>query len=109
MGHLFAHSVTRQAERHGILEIGKGFQLFRSRQIAMTTKFGAFSVGALLTALLVMLEAPIETIVGVLLPPAIAVDMVVDGAEVIILPLLIAAAVLPHLVRKSERRLVRVD
>lgn len=102
MGHLFAHAVAKKAQKDGILDIRRGFQFFKDRRVAVGTKFGAFTIGALVTGLLVMLELPLEVILSLLMPSAFIIDGLVDGAEIILLPVIIAAAVLPHLVRRTQ-------
>lgn len=103
MGHIFAHTVARKAHKSGFLDIRQGFQLFRSREVSAIQKLGALGIGGFLTALLMLFEVPLESIVGVLLPfLGVALDMAIDGAEVILLPMLIGAAVLPHLVRRTS-------
>jgi hypothetical protein len=106
MQNIIAHAAASQAKKSGLLDLKKGFAMLRSRDVSVTLKLGSLAVGVLSTILLALVEAPIEGLVGFLLPligPAI--DLAIDGAEIVLLPLLIAAALLPHLVERRSRRI----
>ena len=101
MGPIIAHAAARQAHKRGFLDLQTGFSMFRNRSIPGSLKVGSLTLGLLATLLLTAFEIPLEGIVGLLLPfVGPAIDLAIDGAEVVLLPLLFGAAILPHLVRR---------
>jgi hypothetical protein len=103
MGHFFAHAVAQKAHKSGILDIKKGFAMLRSREVAILAKLSSLAIGALLTFLLVALEIPLEGVIALFVfPIGPILDFAVDGVEFIILPLVFAAALLPHLARNAR-------
>ncbi|MHB8637634.1 MAG: hypothetical protein ACYC96_14295 [Fimbriimonadaceae bacterium] len=103
--HLLGHRAARR-----FLNFKLGWQLFRDPRVPVYTKALALSVGALVTVLLMVCEIPLEGLLGLLIPFAgFAADVMFDGAELILFPLLIAMAILPYLVKaRDERTLIRV-
>ena len=101
-GHKATHKVLqRHSQRGGLFEVKYGFALFRDRNVPITSKLLALTIGVAVTGLLAALEAPIELILGIFLPfIGEAADMLVDGAELILFPMLVACLVLPRLVRR---------
>lgn len=76
----------------------------RDPEVAIAKKGTALLVGAGITIALVALEIPLEGLVAFLIPfVGAAVDTVIDGAELILLPLIIALGVLPYLVRSQRQ------
>jgi hypothetical protein len=65
----------------------------------------ALALGLFVTIALEAFEVPLETVVGALIPfLGLALDAVFDGLEFIVLPLLLAAAILPHLNKRANIR-----
>ncbi len=88
-------------KRKGWLDIPGGFRLFFNRELPLRYKLTAVVAGIAITAAVVAMELPLETIVGGLLNlPGITLDLLVDGAEIVIGPVLFAAITLPHIARK---------
>ncbi len=76
----------------------------RDRGVPGRIKLLALFIGLLCTVLLELLEIPLETVVAVLLPfVGPAVDLAIDGAEFVLLPLLLAAAFMPHLQKRQAK------
>jgi hypothetical protein len=85
-----------------------GWSQFRDGTIPLHVKVLALSLGAGVTFLLMALEVPIEAIVGFAVPLfGVPLDFMVDGFEVFVFPVLIAAAILPSLVRARSNGLGR--
>jgi hypothetical protein len=102
LGHKAAHKIVQQhTRRGGIFDAKYGFTLFKDRSIPVTAKLAALGIGVAVTGLLVAIEAPIEVILGIFLPfVGEAADLLVDGLEVVLFPMLIACMILPRLVRQ---------
>jgi len=101
MQRLIAHHVS------GFLNLGQGRRMFMDRSIPVRPKAAAIAIGSIVTAFLVAMEVPLETVTGLLLPfVGELLDIMVDGIEVLVLPMLIASAVLPHLVPKRPVQII---
>ena len=84
--------------RKPLLDVRLGFALMRDRRVPLRTKALAGLIGLAVTGLVEFLEIPFEGILAALLPIlGIAGDMVVDGAEIVAGPLLLANALIPFL------------
>ncbi len=78
--------------------------MLRDRQVSLVAKLIALAFGVALTAMLLLLEIPLEGLLGLFLPfIGFAADVVVDGLEFLILPVLFAGLILPHLLPTSRR------
>jgi hypothetical protein len=94
-----------------LLDIKLGFALMRDGRVPLRSKAFAVLLGLAITGMVEFLELPVEGILSMLLPILGAVgDVVVDGAELLAGPLLLAGALLPfvaprHIVTqiRSER------
>ncbi len=100
--------VARQAmQKHsgsgGALDLKFGLHLlFRDRNVPLLYKLFAFGLGGALTWLLVALETPLEMILATFLPViGFTADMMIDGAEIIVCPILFAALILPHVAPRT--------
>lgn len=115
LGHKVAHKVahqtlSRHVGKHGLLDCGTGFALFKDRSVPVSSKVLALGIGIACTVLLIAVEAPIEFLVGLLLPfVGVAADMLIDGVEFFVLPLLIACIVLPRIAPKMVVEDVRAE
>ena len=70
----------------------------RDNGVSLTHKLQSIGIGLALTLALVLLEVPLETVVGIVAPGVgAATSFLFDGAEAVVCPLLIAALCLPHL------------
>lgn len=96
--------VARQAiQKHttpgGTLDLRFGLHLLvRDRNIPVPHKMAALGLGGVLTLLLNILEIPLESLLVVLLPViGLGTEILWNGLELIVCPVLFAALVLPHL------------
>ncbi len=95
-------TLQKHSKTGGALDLKFGMHLlFREREVSPLHKLLALGLGAALTWFLIALETPLEAIVATFLPLAgIAIDALIDGAEVIICPLIFASLMLPYLAPK---------
>lgn len=92
------------------VDVKLGFALGRDRRVPVTAKMAALALGFVLTFALDMFELPLETVLAFLLPViGFGINLAVDGAELIALPVLFGAALLPHLAPKSIVERVRAE
>lgn len=104
------NAVRTHAREGGILDVGLGFTLLKDRRVSWKTKLLALLIGAGIIGLLVLLELPVETIVGgMLLALGIAIDALVDGLEFLTGPILFAILLLPHLTPKTLVQQIRTE
>ena len=103
IGHRVAHKAFGR-----FLDPKLGFVLLRDRRVSGWTKFFVLVVGAAVTALLVAFEFPLEALLAFALPfLGGALDLVFDGLELVLVPLLVACVLLPFVVPKDLVGLVR--
>lgn len=76
------------------LNVPQGLLLMRAKHIPWCYKLLAFGLGALITALLMALELPVESLLATLLI-GLPIDISVDGLEAILGPLVFGSALLP--------------
>jgi hypothetical protein len=63
----------------------------KDRRVSGWTKLAALALGAAITAILVAIEVPLETLVGLLVPfLGVAVDIAFDGLELLVFPALLS-------------------
>jgi hypothetical protein len=103
LGKRVAHkAVAHHSRRGGIFDFRFGFELMIDRRVPFAAKFISLVIGLALTGMLLTLEAPLELLLGAFLPLlGFAADAIVDGLEIVVLPLLFASLLLPHLAPKS--------
>jgi hypothetical protein len=98
--------VARQAAQKHIgegatLDPKRGWAMLRDRNVPVGAKALSLVLGTALTAALVSLEVPLETLLGLFFPVAgVAADVLMDGAEMILCPLLFATLILPFVAPK---------
>ena len=79
-----------------LLNMQLGYALLRDRRVPIRTKLIALGIGAAAIGAIEMLQLPVEGIIAVLLPfVGAAGDLVMDSAEAVIGPVLIATILLP--------------
>jgi hypothetical protein len=100
--------VARQAiQQHttpgGALDLKFGLHLLaRDRNVPIVYKMLALGLGGVLTLLLNILEIPLESMLVILLPViGFGAEMIWNGLEMIVCPILFAALMLPHLAPKQ--------
>jgi hypothetical protein len=88
--------------QRSLLDVKLGFALMRDRRVPLRSKLAALLLGIGITGLVEFLELPVEGILSLLLPIlGAAGDIVVDGAEMIAGPLLLASLLLPFVAPRS--------
>ena len=93
-----------------MLDVKFGFALMRDHRIPLRSKAAALVLGLAITALVELLELPVEGLLSMLLPIlGIAGDVVIDGAELIAGPLLLAALLLPFLAPRDIITQIRAE
>ena len=93
-----------------LLDVRLGFALMRDRRVPLRAKLLAILLGLAVTGLVEFLELPVEGILSMLLPILGGVgDVVVDGAEMIAGPLLLAAMFLPLLAPRDLVEQIRSE
>jgi hypothetical protein len=96
--------------QHPMLDVKFGFALMRDHRIPLRAKVMAVLLGLGITGLVEVLEIPVEGLLSVLLPIlGAAGDVVVDGAELIAGPLLLAALLLPFLAPREVVERIRSE
>jgi hypothetical protein len=96
--------------RRPLLDMRLGFALMRDRRVPLRTKLLAVLIGLAVTGLVEFLEIPFESILAALLPIlGLAGDVVVDGAEIVAGPLLLANALLPFLAPREVVEHIRFE
>ncbi len=93
-----------------ILDIKLGFALMRDRRIPLRSKLFSVLLGLAVTGLVEFLELPIEGVLSALLPIlGLAGDAVLDGAELVAGPLLLAHLLLPFVAPRTLVDQIRAE
>jgi hypothetical protein len=95
-------AAAHEAHKRGWLNFRLGFARLRDRRVSVLTKLAAVASGITLTAILVAIEFPLETILAILIPfigPVL--DIAFDGFEIFVLPLLFTALIIRWLAPKA--------
>jgi hypothetical protein len=93
-----------------ILDVKLGFALMRDRRIPLRSKLVSILLGLAITGLVELLELPVEGILSALLPIlGIAGDAVLDGAELVAGPLLLAHLLLPFVAPRPLVNQIRAE
>ena len=75
-----------------------GYALLRDRRVPLRPKLVALGVGLAAVGLIELLQIPFESVLALLLPVVGAAgDVALDGAEVAIVPVLVATLLMPSL------------
>jgi hypothetical protein len=93
-----------------LLDVKLGFALMRDRRVPLRSKFLATLLGLAITGIVEFLEIPLEGVLAMLLPVLGAMgDFVIDGAELVAGPLLLASALLPFVAPRPVVDQVRAE
>lgn len=85
-------------------DVREGWRLMRSREVSWWLKLIALAIGVAVCGVMLYFEAPLEAVVAVLMPGVGGIiDLAIDGAEVVMLPMLVACAILPLIARNRNR------
>ena len=91
------------------LDIPLGWAMMRDPRVSAFRKLFALAIGIGVVSLLIALELPLELLTMVLLPIAGEIlTFVIDGVEMLVLPGLIACAILPLMQPKPKPVPVRI-
>jgi len=93
-----------------LMDVKLGFALMLDRRVPLRSKLVAILLGLAATGLVEFLEIPVESIIAALVPIlGIAGDVVIDGAELIAGPLLLANALLPFIAPRTIVERIRAE
>jgi len=96
--------------RRPLMDVRLGFALMRDGRVPLRTKALALLIGLAVTGLVEFFELPVEGVLSVLLPIlGAAGDVVLDGAEMIAGPLLLANVLLPFLAPRDVVEQIRSE
>jgi hypothetical protein len=92
------------------MNIRLGYRLLRDHRVPIRAKLMALGIGAACIGALEVLELPLEGVLAAILPLiGITGDIVFDGAEAIVGPVIIATMVLPYLVPPPLIQQIRAE
>jgi hypothetical protein len=75
-----------------------GYALLRDRRVSLHPKLLALGVGLAVVGVIELLQIPLEGALAFFLPiVGAAGDVALDGAEAVIIPVLVATLLMPHL------------
>ena len=109
VGERALHSAIANGGRSNPLDVKFGVALLRDRRVPVKSKLLALGIGLGLLALLMAFELPIEAIVTFLAPFLLPVDFVLDGAELVALPLLFMALSLAYVAPRAIVDQIRAE
>lgn len=96
-GRIVGQVAGEQRKPGNLLDIRLGIALLRDRRVPALAKLLSLGLGIVLTYVLTAIEAPLEVLVAAVVPGlGMAADMMVDGSEMVVCPLLFAALLIPH-------------
>ena len=99
---LIARAVSPKGRWAQRLDPAPGFRMMFDMEIPARWKILSYLIGFAITAVLEIFEAPLNLVVLVL-PGGAFLDLMVDGAEALVLPIWIACIVLPMLHKREVR------
>src|SRR5436305_14511241 len=89
---------TRSGVPWKAFDLKLGYALLRDRRVRFASKAASLAIGLGALVLVAVLELPVEEIVAAVVPFAgVGGDLLLDGVEIIVGPLLVACLVLPYL------------
>jgi hypothetical protein len=75
-----------------------GYALLRDRRVSFRPKLAALGMGLAVAGFVELLQIPLESVFALVLPfVGVAGDVSLDGAEAVILPVLVATLLMPYL------------
>ena len=107
-GERFVHHAAAKQGRNP-LDVKFGVAMARDRRVPFKCKLLAVGLGVSLLALLLALEVPLEAFVTFLAPFLLPVDMIVDGLEIVALPILFSALLLPFVAPRALVEQLRAE
>lgn len=107
VGRAAGRRAVQHAHEKGWFDVRLGYALLKDRRVRPTTKLLCLAIGLVATIALEALEMPIEAIFALVLPiiaPGIAL---IDGLELLLMPVVIGSVLLTHLAPKDVVEAVR--
>ncbi len=102
------HVVSKQVGSKFDLKLG--FALFKDKRISPLHKLLSIGIGAAATGVCIVLEIPLESIVVAFLGIfGVALDIVADGVEAIVISSMVGCLVLPFIANKETVNQVMLD
>jgi len=93
-----------------LLDVKLGFALMCDRRVPLRSKLFAALLGFAITGIVEFLEVPVEGVLAAVVPIlGIAGDFVLDGAELIAGPLLLANLLLPFIAPRATVERIRSE
>lgn len=93
-----------------LVDLRLGMALMKDRRVPLRSKLTAALMGLAITGIVEFLEIPIEGVIAAVLPIfGITSDVMIDGAEAIAGPLLLATALLPHIAPRHIVEQIRAE
>ena len=87
-----------------------GYALLHDRRVSLRPKLVALGVGLAAAGLIELLQIPLESVFALVLPVVGAAgDVAVDGAEAVIIPVLVATLLMPYLAPPSIVQQLRAE
>ncbi|MBV8175160.1 MAG: hypothetical protein JO151_11445 [Verrucomicrobia bacterium] len=75
-----------------------GYALLRDHRVSLRPKLVALCIGLAVAGLIELLQIPVESVLAFVLPVVGAAgDVALDGVEAVVLPVLVATLLMPHL------------
>jgi len=109
-GRVVGQVTTEQRKPGNLLDLRLGVALLRDRRVPPMAKLLSLGLGLVLTYVLIAVEMPLEGIVAAIAPGlGITADVLMDGAETILCPMLFAALLLPHVAPQPVTQEARAD
>jgi hypothetical protein len=79
-----------------------GYALLRDRRVSLRPKFVALGAGLVVMGAIQLLQIPLESVLAFVLPGVGAAgDVALDGVEAVVVPVLVATLLMPHLAPRS--------
>ena len=83
------------------LDIKFGFALLRDKRVPFKSKLMSLAFGVGMLALLLLLQIPLEAIATFLAPVLLPLDFLIDGLELVALPVLFTAISVAHIAPRA--------
>lgn len=101
-GRVAHNAIKKHTAEGGRFDLKFGFALLKDRRVPAGAKLLALALGVSAVAVVNALELPLEALIAVLVPGlGLAFDAVLNGAEIVLGPLLAAALIVPHVAPKD--------
>ena len=87
-----------------------GYALLRDRRVSFRPKVVALGAGLAVAGVIEVLQIPVESVLALFLPiVGAAGDVALDGAEAVIVPVLVATLLMPYLAPPSIVQQLRAE